>query len=58
MEKNKAQSSHHASLHYEKKHDESILPHVRNLSEQVSDYQEAEMDELEERLFAMAKSRS
>ena len=58
MNKDTAQASHHGSLHHEKKHDESTLPHVSNLPEQFADNQEAEMDELEARLFAMAKSRS
>ena len=58
MDKDKAQVSHHGSLHHEKKHDESMVPHVNSFPEQGTDSQDAEMDELEDRLFAMAKSRS
>jgi hypothetical protein len=58
MDKDKAQTSHHGVLHHEKRHDDSALPHISNVTEQGAVDQEAEMDELEARLFAMAKLRS
>ena len=58
MDKDKTQMNHHGALHHEHSLDDSAQPHVSKLPEQGLDDQEAEMDALEARLFAMAKSRS
>lgn len=57
MDKDKSQMNHHGSLHHEKSPDESASQHVSNLPEPESVDQDADMDALEARLFAMAKSR-
>ena len=58
MDKDKTQMNHHGELNHKHSFDDSAQPHVSKLSEQGLDDQEAEMDALEARLFAMAKSRS
>jgi len=58
MDKDQSQMNHHGSLHHEKSHEEYAQQHMSSLpSEQKSLDQEADMDALEARLFAMAKSR-
>lgn len=57
MDKDKSQMNHHGSLHHEKSPEGSAQLQVNNLSEPESRDQEAEMDALEAKLFAMAKSR-
>jgi hypothetical protein len=52
-----SQINHHGSLHHEKSIEDSALLHVSSLPEQALLDHEAEMDALEARLFAMAKSR-
>jgi hypothetical protein len=57
MDKDQSQMNLHGSLHHEKSPDEAVQHHVSNIPEQRSPDQEADMDALEARLFAMAKSR-
>ncbi|MFA5825710.1 MAG: hypothetical protein WC825_07025 [Gallionellaceae bacterium] len=57
MDKDKSQMNHHGSLHHEKSPEDSAQQHVSHLPDQESLDQEADMDALEARLFAMAKSR-
>lgn len=58
MDTDKTQMNHHGVLHHEKNGEDATLTHVSSLSERGATDQEAEMDALEARLFAMAKSRS
>lgn len=57
MDKDQLQMNHHGSLHCEKNLDDTGLHHVSNIPEQESLDRKADMDALEARLFAMAKSR-
>ncbi|KAF0205669.1 MAG: hypothetical protein FD173_839 [Gallionellaceae bacterium] len=57
MDKDKSQMNHHGLLHHEKGPDDSAQQHVSRLPDQESLDQKADMDALEARLFAMAKSR-
>ena len=57
MDKDKSQMNQHGSLHHEKGPDETVQQHVSGVPEQKPLDQEADMDALEARLFAMAKSR-
>jgi archaellum component FlaC len=58
MDKDKSQLNQHGSFHNEKGSSDSALRHVSNGQDQEQIDQEAEMDALEARLFAMAKSHS
>lgn len=57
MDKDKSQMNQHGSLHHEKNPEDSAPQHVSGIPDQRSLDQEADMDALEARLFAMAKSR-
>ena len=57
MDKDQTQMNQHGSVHHEKNSEDSAQPHVSKLPEPGAIDQEAEMDGLEARLFAMAKSR-
>jgi hypothetical protein len=57
MDKDQSQMNHHGALHHEKNHEDSAVQHVSNIPEQKSPDHDADMDALEARLFAMAKSR-
>ncbi len=52
----KSQIDRHG-LHHETNHEGSALQHVASLPDQKQNAQNAELDALEEKLFAMAKSR-
>ena len=56
MDKDKSHLNQHGSFHNEKSTCDSELRHVNNAQDQELPDQEAEMDVLEARLFAMAKS--
>lgn len=47
----------HQGLHHEKGQEDDTQPLVSSLLEQDSRHQEADLDALEARLFAMARSR-
>ena len=57
MDKDKSQIEHNGPLHHHQVPENSTQQHVNNISELEVIDQEAEMDALESRLFAMAKSR-
>ena len=57
MDKDKSQMDHHSSQHNNIPHENSVQQHVSSLAENEPLDQEAEMDALESRLFAMARSR-
>ena len=57
MDKDKTQMNQHGALHHEKSSEDSTQQHVSKLPEPGDIDQEALMDGLEARLFAMAKSR-
>lgn len=52
----KSQIDRHG-LHHETNREGSALPHADSLPNQKQNAQDAELDALEEKLFAMAKSR-
>jgi len=57
MDKDQSQMNHHGLLHHEKNPEDSTQTHMSNLSEQDTVNHEADLDELEAKLFAMAGSR-
>jgi hypothetical protein len=57
MDKDQSQMNQHGLLHHEKSPEESAHVHLSNTLEQKPLNQEADLDALEARLFAMAGSR-
>jgi hypothetical protein len=57
MDKDKSQMNHYAFLHHEKKPEDATQHLDSSFSEHELRDQEAEMDKLEARLFAMARPR-
>lgn len=56
MDKDQSQMNHHGSLHHEKSPEDAAQQHVSSIPDQKA-LNQADMDALEARLFAMAKSR-